>query len=62
MSYDGQNFLIAEKDSIHSKNKFDLLGREPLSSGYGRWLIFERSEVQIQASYVRWTFFHIDLL
>ena len=33
------------------------LGREPWSSGYGWWLMFERSWVRIPAKYTGWTFF-----
>ena len=36
-------------------SKFNVFGREPWYSGYGRRLMFERSWVQILAPYTGWT-------
>ena len=47
----GQKRPIFEK----TKQKIEVLGREPWSSGYGRRLMFERSRVWIPAAYIGWT-------
>ena len=40
---------------LSKSNNDNLLGREPWSSGYWRWLMFERSWVRILAQYTGWT-------
>ena len=51
---------------LHSGNKYQtqtkyINGREPLSWGYGRRLVFQRLWVWIPALYTGWTFFHISI-
>ena len=45
----------------HTNNKYQKIGREPLSSGYGRRLMNWRLWVRFPATYTGWTFFHIYL-
>ena len=44
------------------KKPFDLIGWEPWSTGYGRWLMFERSRVWIPAPYTGWWWHFFTLI